>query len=680
MAITWNNIAAPNFGAANELFKQAQDNLLNVGATLTATAKGYQDAIRKRNTGLIQEYINSARTPEELQSDSFKQDYANLLKGLSNEYDPTFAAQAVGQQGDLLTKRANDALTLKSNEFTFGRNQKKANTEDAMAKLLTMPIEQREAAAAQLAKDGTFDPNVFQQYLQGEGIIRNQNDVNKLFNATYAATVEDANLKPIVTRHGMKIADRNAATAEKNANTQYLKTLADIQADKDKAEQLSKPGEKDKYIQTGFSKLNEVEKNVTSGFLKETLNIDPSITFSTWKEKAIDDYNDSDVEDIVEQIDKLPNISVKGDAYKIYLAEETLRKKRDRHLLGIHNVWSSDADREKTTYLLNQTVGEYEDRLSNVIRENKKPIYLDMITQYARENETDVYTAAQKIVGNDDALITSLGIDKPVVEPFVLDPKITLNPIQQTALNNLRLEAVRAGNLYESNPSEKNGAAFSDASQALRDYEAELGFVMPASNSNIVLPNETQRTEQRAFDRLYASGGNINITPEAVQEMLKAGLKVEPSNSVTTGASIITQKAEDNNLQAQEQRMQEAAKQRLLDASKQQVSTKQEAVKPVNQVSTKTDAITQKAEDNNLQAQEQKLQEAANLEGNNKPIIDAMLNPIRQLSTTEQMLKIQEQMRNTEDPILLAILKQQMLELLRQKPMEADRGLFSLYQ
>lgn len=536
MAITWNNIAAPNFGAANELFKQAQDNLLNVGATLTATAKGYQDAIRKRNTGLIQEYINSARTPEELQSEAFQVGYQNLVNTLDKEYDPVAMNQYKDSRGDVLTKRASDALTLKSNEFTFGRNQKKANTEDAMAKLLTMPIEQREAAAAQLAKDGTFDPNVFQQYLQGEGAIRNQDNANKLFNATYAATVENANLAPTVTRHGMRIADRTAATAEKNANTQYLKVLADIQADKDEKERtrLSKLGEKDKYIQTGFSKLNEVEKNVTSGFLKDTLNIDPSITFSTWKEKAIDEYNDSDVEDTVEQIDKLPNISVKGDAYKIYLAEETLRKKRDRHLLGIHNVWSSDADREKTTYLLNQTVEEYEGRLSNVIAENKKPIYLDMITTYARENGTDVYTAAQKIVGNDDALITSLGIDKPVVEPFVLDPKITLNPTQQTTLNNLRLEAIRAGNLYESNPSDKNGVAFSDASQALKDYEDALGFKLPASNSNIVLPNETQRIEQRAFDRLYASGGNINITPKAVQKMLKAERTANTSAAQTT--------------------------------------------------------------------------------------------------------------------------------------------------
>lgn len=550
MAITWNNIAAPNFSAANELFKQAQDNLLNVGATLTATAKGYQDAIRKRNIGLIQEYLNTAKTPEELQSDSFKQGYANLLKGLSNEYDPTFAAQAVGQQGDLLTKRANDALTLKSNKFTFGRNQKKANTEDAMAKLLTMPIEQREAAAAQLAKDGTFDPNVFQQYRQGEGAIRNQDNANKLFNAIYDATVEDAKLKPIVARHGMLIAERNAATADRNANTQYLKTLAEIQADKDRAEQirLSELKEKDKYIQTGFSKLNEVEKNITSGFLKETLNTDPSITFSAWREKAIDDYNDSDVEDIVEQVDKLPNISVKGDAYKIYLAEETLRKKRDRHLLGLHNIWSSGADREKTTYLLNQTVGEYEDRLSNVIRENKKPIYLDMITNYARKNGTDVYTAAKKIVGNDDALITSLGIEKPVEEPYVPNPRVILNPTQQTALNKLRLEGIRAGNLYESTGLDKDGVALSDASEALKDYENLLGFRMPASNSNMILPTETQRMEQRAFDRLYASGGNITITPEAVQKMLQAERTtntptIQPTSNNATGTKEIENRA-----------------------------------------------------------------------------------------------------------------------------------------
>jgi len=253
MAITWNNIAAPNFSAANELFKQAQDNLLNVGATLTATAQGYQDAIRKRNTGLIQEYINSARTPEELQSEAFQVGYQNLVNTLDKEYDPVAMNQYKDSRGDVLTKRASDALTLKSNEFTFGRNQKKANTEDAMAKLLTMPIGQREAAAAQLAKDGTFDPNVFQQYLQGEGAIRNQDNTNKLFNATYAATVENENLKPTVTRHGMLIADRTAATAEKNARTNELEALAKLSGSDDKN-------------QTEFNKnLNEV----LTGFSKD---------------------------------------------------------------------------------------------------------------------------------------------------------------------------------------------------------------------------------------------------------------------------------------------------------------------------------------------------------------------------------------------------------------------------
>lgn len=252
MAITWNNIAAPNFSAANELFKQAKDNLLNVGATLTATAQGYQDAIRKRNQGLIQEYLNTAKTPEELQSDSFKQGYANLLKGLSNEYDPTFAAQAVGQQGDLLTKRANDALTLKSNEFTFGRNQKKANTEDAMSELFTLPPELRDARAAELAKKGLLDYSALLQARQSEGAIRNQDNANKLFNATYDATVENENLKPTVTRHGMRIADRTAATAEKNARTNELEALAKLSGSDDKDQKEFNKGLNE--LLTGFSK------------------------------------------------------------------------------------------------------------------------------------------------------------------------------------------------------------------------------------------------------------------------------------------------------------------------------------------------------------------------------------------------------------------------------------------
>jgi hypothetical protein len=66
MAINWNNVAAPNLDESNSLFAQAIASLRYAGAGLQTTAKDYQTVVRNKNLGLIQEYVNSAKTPEEL--------------------------------------------------------------------------------------------------------------------------------------------------------------------------------------------------------------------------------------------------------------------------------------------------------------------------------------------------------------------------------------------------------------------------------------------------------------------------------------------------------------------------------------------------------------------------------------------------------------------------------------
>ena len=92
---TWNQIAAPNFSAGNDLIAQAMNQLTKATTGFKSIADQYKDTIQKRNLGLIQEYVNSAKTPEELQSEAFKTGLANLTKPMGGDYDTLAKAQLV---------------------------------------------------------------------------------------------------------------------------------------------------------------------------------------------------------------------------------------------------------------------------------------------------------------------------------------------------------------------------------------------------------------------------------------------------------------------------------------------------------------------------------------------------------------------------------------------------------
>ena len=981
MAITWNNIAAPNFGAANELFKQAQDNLLNVGATLTATAKGYQDAIRKRNTGLIQEYINSARTPEELQSEAFQVGYQNLVNTLAKEYDPVVMNQYKDSRGDVLTKRASDTLnyTQAKAKIEQDDNFNKALIAQATGNLygdaLTQAMANIGAANAynlvklRSEQDQQTKQNEIairanklkEEELQAQKDDRNQKrldekpitDLNsyvatqqlnefkqdnpQITSPTYRATVNtfgknaDANKNSELGQKVYAAADRHGVDKElmftiasiesnwdhgvkspkgavglmglmpeynkergvKDAtniddNTDggavYLKQLGSIfgndtrkivaaynagqggvQKAVSQAEQrggrwedylpdetkqylqrytdlssylktsntgrdLNYPSglktdtysgggsssssssggsnsTKPDYVNTMLSDLAAVDKTIATEQLKIDLNPDASKGLEAWRKNNIHWYtSDYDPENLITALKARPEIKNLNDAQQEDILETAFNKIRSPNWLG-RNWVNTDSNQQQAVNAINEAADEYTQRLNARINAEKKPIYLTGIRAHSAKTGQPMYESARDLLQGDELTIYRLGIESPVVNKAKL--------------------------------------LFAQDNKGLSE-DAYVSSYLEQYSKN---PRETNRDNESSY-----------------QKMLDAGLKVEPSNSVTTGASIITQKAEDNNsldpiLKAVKNTPYENVPMAIvLNASKpvpspllpekHQTAPQTKAnnlavdlqsgkveqtkapvpmpnvtwAKPVvveranpisnklpqykavvtyvqdgdtvqlqsndystsgeqNKIICRIDSINapetakpfknmpaqafseeskrylenlikegkvnirivrpttrqpneEKTSSNNYgrdvcqievsgadvtvemiragaamlyrrynnDAGLSKLEDEAkankrglwglpnpidpetynhsyNTQQNySKPIIDKVLNPMKELSTTEQMLKIQEQMRTTKDPILLANLKQQMLLLLQQKPKEEDKGLFSLYQ
>ena len=146
--ITWNNVAAPNLGESNSLFAQAIQSLKGAGAGLKDTAKDYQTVVRNKSHAILQDYINSAKTPEELQSEAFNTGFKNLQATLANEYDAVKVNDYRDSAVDKLTKRAGDAVALKRNTLGLTTEQQAVDTNDMMNRIFTAPEAERPALIA----------------------------------------------------------------------------------------------------------------------------------------------------------------------------------------------------------------------------------------------------------------------------------------------------------------------------------------------------------------------------------------------------------------------------------------------------------------------------------------------------------------------------------------------------
>ena len=214
--ITWNNVAAPSLGESNSLFTQAIQSLKDAGIGLKDTAKDYQTVVRNRSHAILQDYINSAKTPEELQSEAFNTGFKNLQATLANEYDAVKVNDYRDSAVDKLTRRAGDAVALDLNRLNLTSNTRKENTALGMAELQGLVDNPTAYAAkkAELTQKGIFDGKAEQDFQLGVYNINNAKRADDYGNDTYAANVANALLAPKATEETINASQartRNAA-------------------------------------------------------------------------------------------------------------------------------------------------------------------------------------------------------------------------------------------------------------------------------------------------------------------------------------------------------------------------------------------------------------------------------------------------------------------------------------
>ena len=154
---TWNQITAPNFSAGNYLIAQAMDQLTKATTGFKSIADECKDTIQKRNLGLIQEYVNSAKTPEELQSEGFQAGLAKLTGNMGGDYDTLAKAQLVDKAYDILLSRKANQVSIASNEFNLDTAKQTKLTKEYTNKILAAPPEQRDALRQEAIAAGAFD-------------------------------------------------------------------------------------------------------------------------------------------------------------------------------------------------------------------------------------------------------------------------------------------------------------------------------------------------------------------------------------------------------------------------------------------------------------------------------------------------------------------------------------------
>ena len=220
---TWNQIAAPNFSAGNYLIAQAMDQLTKATTGFKSIADEYKDTIQKRNLGLIQEYVNSAKTPEELQSEAFKTGLANLTKPMGGDYDTLAKAQLVDKAYDSLLSRKANQVSISSNEFRLAQDKLEADKKQAISNIFAInDPAMRQAAIDQAVKDKVFDSSLYLQTLAAE-LTGKTNQQTYDFNAETRDTRKEAlRLANEAILNKMKNDDMNAATNYLEAQARLL--------------------------------------------------------------------------------------------------------------------------------------------------------------------------------------------------------------------------------------------------------------------------------------------------------------------------------------------------------------------------------------------------------------------------------------------------------------------------
>lgn len=409
--ITWNNVAAPNLGESNSLFTQAIQSLKDAGTGLKDTAKDYQTTIRNRNHAILQEYINSAKTPEELQSEAFNTGFKNLQATLANEYDAVKVNDYRDSAVDKLTKRAGDAVALDLNRLSLTSNTRKENTALGMAELQGLvdnPIAYA-AKKAELTQKGFFDGKAEQDFQLGVYNIKNAERADDFGNATYDANVENALKAPIATQQTI---DASKASVVNQAG-QLTLAQQRFQFDKDKAaaEALRKANGGD--VPYGQRPVNIANKILTEQKNKvrtleqaaENANLGKS-TFSTmddvdaaFKEKQ-PWYKTSTTSSAMDEIKKTliadPTFVKLDPKRQAAIYSDTISRMENNNVAGAHDYIVTDGNRKEYAGMAQDSIKAFTGHIG-VAKGQVDVLNQDTVLRLNREAQVPLQTAKDMV-------------------------------------------------------------------------------------------------------------------------------------------------------------------------------------------------------------------------------------------------------------------------------------------
>lgn len=354
--ITWNNVAAPNLGESNSLFAQAIASLKDAGAGLKDTAKDYQTVVRNKSHAILQDYINSAKTPEELQSEAFNTGFKNLQATLANEYDAVKVNDYRDSAVDKLTKRAGDAVALERNQFGLTNEKKAVAIKDAMANLYTItdPIA-RKAEETRLAQLGLLDAAAAQSYKVGEQSLAIGQDTIDTNAKTFDARVLAPQVNIDVAKQNIKASQAGVVNAQGVLDLQRQQLA--YQKQRDDADRLAKAAEAsgkngftsaqgEAATTTAIANIRKIEGDALAGVSdKFTYRDMDAVDKEVLKGEYFQKWMPSTAKVAKEIIEKTPELAGLPNPVKAAIYKGIINKVQEDNVFGKHD-WINQ-NREK---------------------------------------------------------------------------------------------------------------------------------------------------------------------------------------------------------------------------------------------------------------------------------------------------------------------------------------------
>lgn len=406
---TWNQIAAPNFSAGNDLIAQAMNQLTKATTGFKSIADQYKDTVQKRNLGLIQEYVNSAKTPEELQSEAFQTGLTKLTGNMGGDYDTLAKAQLVDKAYDSLLSRKANQVSIASNEFNLDTAKKTQLTKDYTNKILAAPPEQRDALRQAAIDAGAFD---FSGVTAGDLAVAQllgTTQQNKLRDATWDDQVKAFKLANNKTQADIDDIKTNNDIAWYNALTQR----AQAEAAAEKARQ-EKENTKNGYIATGAAAIDAAKQKVIEQVYGSGLNTDGSKTLGEWVRLKKEEGNDPLPEYIQYLITSHPKLKSQPENIQSLYATKVYNEFSDRRALYNPVGWMTDANKEKVQSLLTNVVQDFEQQVKTAEVNATAPLYKKLVLEHAQKTGAKSTYAAAQDLGLDELTIYKSGIPSPL--------------------------------------------------------------------------------------------------------------------------------------------------------------------------------------------------------------------------------------------------------------------------